>query len=376
MRIHEYQAKQILEDFGVPVPPGKVATDAAEAAEILAGLPGTAGIVKAQSYGYRPAGQRTVGLVREPEEAAAMARRLIGRRLGSDQIWTRPVTKVLIEQYVKIESAFYLAVVMDPALAKPVMLAGRKTSRTANGGRPDNISREVIDPRFGTLSFQWRKITRALGLKPAMLPQVAAVASGLYRAFIECECIEAEIGTLGLTAAGELIALEARMRFDDAALFRHDEIASLRDPAEFTDTENTFADKRMRYVALGGRVGCAMFDTASALALIDRLAETGARPGGILYFNTSDSAEKIAYGITCLLREETFRAVIVGVPRDPKVAGPLAAGLRTACSQIDAPKPVVALAVSDAAFAAMKGIDGAVRVVRSGREAAETAGRD
>jgi succinyl-CoA synthetase beta subunit len=373
MRIHEYQAKQILADFGVPVPPGKVATDASEAAELMSGLPGAAAIIKAQSYGYRPKGRRTVGLVRRPEEAAAIARRLIGRRPGTDPIWARPITKVLVEQYVEVQSAFYLAVVMDPALAKPVMLAGRKT---ASADRPTDISREVIDPRFGTLSFQWRKIARALDLKPAMLPQVTAVASGLYRAFIECECIEAEIATLGLTAAGELIALEARMRFDDAALFRHGEIAALRDPAEFSDTENTFADKRMRYVALGGRIGCAMFDTASALALVDRLAEAGARPGGILYFDASDSAEKIAYGITCLLREETFRAVIVGVPRDPGAASRLAAGLRIACPQTDAAKPLVALAVSDAAFAAMKGVDGSIRVVRSGPEAAETAGRD
>ncbi len=374
MRIHEYQSKQILSDFGVPVPPGKVATDPDEAAEIFAGLPGDAAVVKPQSYGFIPEGGRGESLARSAEEAAALARQMIGKRFGRDPLCRRPVTKVLLEQYVQAESSLYLAVVMDPSLVAPVMLASGAVPQHEPGAMPtEAVSREVIDPRFGTLSFQWWKVTAALGLDRSMVPQVTAVASGLYRAFIECECIEAEIGELGLTAERELVALEARMRFDTNALFRHHEIEALRDPAEFGETENTLREKWMRYVALAGRVGCVMTATGSALVMLDHLADVGARPGGILYLAGEESAEKAAYGITCLLREESFRAVIVEVPRDPEFAGRVVSGIRLALGDQATGKRVVVLAASDAARAAATGLGEVTDVLSAARSASEAA---
>lgn len=380
MRIHEYQAKQILEDFGVPVPPGKVATDPDEAAEIFDSLPGDAVVVKAQSYGLVPSGTQSMALARSREEAAALARKMTGKRFGPDAFRSRPVSKVLVEQCIEAERYLYLAVAMDTGLAKPVMLAAPNVPRREAGTMPvEGVSREVIDPRFGTLSFQWRKVTRALGLEKSMLAQVTAVASGLYRALIECECIEAEIGSLALTAGGELVALEARLWFDSNALFRHEEIAGLCDPAEFSETENALRSKRMRYVALGGRIGCVLFDTGSALVMLDHLAAAGARPGGILYLSGRESAEKMAYGITCLLREESFRALIIEVPRGAEVAGRVVSAIRLAVGEEGTDKQVVALAASDASAGAAEGLGGPepeAQVVRTASAAAGAVGRD
>ena len=285
-----------------------------------------------------------------------------------------PLINFMAERYL------YLAVVMDPGLAKPVMLAAPHVPRREPGTMPvEGVSREVIDPRFGTLSFQWRKVTRALGLERSMLPQVTAAASGLYRALIECECIEAEIGSLALTAGGELVALEARLRFDSNALFRHEEIAGLCDPAEFSETENVLRSKRMRYVALGGRIGCVLFDTGSALVMLDHLAAAGARPGGILYLTGRESAEKMAYGITCLLREESFRALIIEVPRGAEVAGRVVSAIRLAVREEGTEKQVIALAASDASAGAAEGLGGpesAAQVVRTAPAAAGAVGRD
>jgi len=377
MRIHEYQAKQILEDFGVPVPPGKVVTDPDEAAEVFDSLGAGPAVIKAQSYGLAPVGARGVGLARSAEEAVALVRNMIGKRSGIDPFRSHPVTKVLIEQYVEIESPLYLAVIMDAELAKPVMLAGDRLPPHEPGAIPtQGVTREVIDPRFGTLSFQWKKITAALGLHRSMVAQVTAVASGLYRALIECECIAAEIGPLGLTAGRELVALEARMRFDASALFRHDEIAGLLDPAEFSETENALRPKWIRYVALGGRIGCVAFDTGSALVILDALAGTGARAGGVLYLTGRDPAEKIAYGITCLLREESFRALVVEVPRDPDLAERVISAVGMAAGEAPTEKPVVALAVSETARRAAAKLaerTATVQVVSSAAQAAAAA---
>jgi succinyl-CoA synthetase beta subunit len=378
MRIHEYQAKQILADFGVPVPLGKVAHDADEAAEIFDELGGGTAIVKAQGYGAVPGTREGSVLARTAAEAAAAARQLIGRRFGHGAVRGRPVTRVLVEQFIDVKRLLYLAMVMDPVLARPVMHAAADFPLDRPGSVPAHeLFREVIDPRFGTLAFQWRKLTAGLGLDAEHAEAVTAVASGLYRAFIECECIEAEIGRVGM-ADGELLALEARMRFDDAALPRHDEIAALWDPAEFSETENTLWSVRMPYIPLGGRVGCVMHDTGSALALLDRLVEADVRPGGVLYLDGEEAAEKAAFAIGALLRDEATRAVIVDAPRVPAASQRLALAVRMAHEAAPPEKPIVILAESETARSACSVLaEGrSVHLAASYSEAAEAVGSD
>jgi succinyl-CoA synthetase beta subunit len=378
MRIHEYQAKQILADFGVPVPAGKVAHDPEEAAEVFAELGGGSAIVKAQSYGFAAGTQEGAALVRSAQQAAAAARRLIGSRFGAQTIRSRPVNRVLVEQFIALERSFYLAVVMDPVLARPVMVAASGLPEREPAAIPsEGVFREVIDPRFGTLAFQWRKLTAGLGLDAGHGAAVEAVASGLYRAFIECECVEAEIGQVGM-AGDELLALDARMRFDDAALYRHGEIAALWDPAEAGETENTLWSVRMPYVPLGGRVGCVMRDTGAAIALLDRLAEAGVRPGGVLYLDGEEGSEKAAFGIGALLRDEATRAVIVDAPREPTAARRVATAVQTAREAGPPVKPVVVIAESAAARSACAALAEAenVRLAASQAEAAELVGAD
>jgi succinyl-CoA synthetase beta subunit len=362
MRVHEYQAKQILDDFDVPVPPGKVATDPAEAADVFRSLPDGPALVKAQSYELPAGGGRGVIRVRSAGAAAAAARELIGRRFGHEPFASRPVTRVLVESMVDAQRSLYLAVAMDPHLAKPVMLAA--PGAPAEGG----VSRDVIDPRFGTLAFQWRKVTVALGLEPTLLDAVTEVASGLYRAFIECECIEAEIGSLGLTSRGGLVVLQARVRFDDSALSRHEEIAALIDPAEFSDTENALRSTWIRYVPLAGRIGCVALDTGSALATLDRFADAGLPLGGLLYLSGDEPAEKIAYGITTLLRHEALKAVVVRVPRHRTCAGRVVEGIRTAAA-VPSDKPILAVAASPAAREAADALAETAGVTVAGSDA-------
>jgi succinyl-CoA synthetase beta subunit len=350
MRIHEYQAKQILADFGVPVPPGKVATDAAEAAEVFDTLPGEAAVVRAQSCGFGSEESAGVGLARSAEQAAALAESMLGSRLGPAALGARPVRKVLVEQHVDAHTTLYLAVVMDPTLAKPVMLAGASPPPDDAGeDRARHPAREVIDPRFGTLDFQWRKITAKLGLDASMQPKVAAAASGLYRAFIECECIDAEIRRLGVTAAGELVALHARMRFDDTALFRHDEIAGLRDPAEFSPAENDLHRARIHYVEFPGHVGCVMFNTCCTLAVFDILDRVGSRAGGAACLDGDESAEKMSYAVGRLLDEDRFSSVLVEVPGDADAAGRIVSAVTLALEKRGRGAPVQVLALCSGA---------------------------
>jgi succinyl-CoA synthetase beta subunit len=317
VRIHEYQAKALLKEFGVPVPRGEVA-DTSEAARAAAARLGGQVVVKAQVHAGGRGKAGGIAVAGSPAEAEAAARRILGMRLRTPQ--TPPegivVQKVLVEEAFPVARELYLAVTLDREAGAPVVMAseaGGMDIEEVAARTPERIFRAVADPALGLLPFQVRRLTFGLHLDGDLAKAGAAAIGGLYMTFIARDCSLAEINPLVVTADGRLLALDAKLSFDDNALFRHPEARSLRDTNEETPLDVEASKYGLNYIKLDGTVGCMVNGAGLAMATMDIIKHAGGAPANFLDVGGGASATQIENAFRILLSDPSVRAVLINI---------------------------------------------------------------
>ena len=326
MKIHEFQAKQLFRDHNVPVPRGIVATTSAAAAAAFDELEAKFAVVKAQIHaGGRGKGtlknndqQRGVQLVRSAAEAAEVAGNLLGHELVTLQTGPegQQVRQVLVEEGCDIARELYLGIVLDRAVARPVLMVssegGVEIEKVASE-TPELIFREHFDPSVGLASYQVRKLSSRLGFTGASVRSADKFMKALCRLFVELDCSLAEINPLVVDGKGELIALDAKINFDDNALFRHPSIRELRDLAEEEPAEVRAGEAGLSYVTLDGNIGCLVNGAGLAMSTMDLIKFHGGEPANFLDVGGGANVEQVTEAFQILLDDGNVRAVLVNI---------------------------------------------------------------
>jgi len=348
LKIHEYQGKAVLAQYGVPVPRGKVAYTVDEAVEAAKGL-GLPVVVKAQIHAGGRGKAGGVKVARSIEECEALAKKMLGMRLKTHQTGPegRMVRRLLIEQGLDLEGAreMYLAILVDRAAGRPVFMA------SASGGveieevaarDPRAIHREYVEPAVGFQPFQARKLAFALALPGGLVSKAVALMTSLYRAFEGADASLVEINPFLMTRAGELIALDAKVNFDDNALFRHGELVELRDFDEEEPLEVEASKYSLNYIKLeGGSVGCMVNGAGLAMATMDIIKLAGGSPANFLDVGGGASADQIKNAFRILLADPDVRAVLINIFGGILRCDVLAEGVIAAVRALQVKVPVV-----------------------------------
>ncbi len=326
MKIHEYQAKQILREARVAVPRGVVADTPMAAAEAFRQLGDRVAVIKAQIHaGGRGKGtvqdnpsQRGVQLVHSAEEAMQVAVNLLGHTLVTVQ--TGPegqvVHRLLVEEGCSIARELYVGIVVDRGASLPVMMAsseGGMDIELVAARTPERIFREPFQPGAGLWSYQARKLAWRLGLAEPSVRAAEKFLRGLARVFVEKDCSLLEINPLVLTAEGSLLALDAKITFDDNALMRHDDLAALRDLAEEQPAEVRASEEGLSYVKLDGNIGCLVNGAGLAMSTMDLIKLHGGRPANFLDVGGGANVHQVTEAFRILLGDKNVRAVLVNI---------------------------------------------------------------
>ena len=317
MKVHEYQAKRILADGGVPVPRGGPATSPEEARSVAESLGGGA-VVKAQVHAGGRGKAGGIKIVSSPDEAAEAAAAMLGTRLVTFQTGPEgvPVDAVLVEEPIDIERELYVGIVNDGAARGPVVMvseAGGMDIEEVAETTPDKIIRVPVDPGLGLQSYQGRKIAYGLGMGPAQVRPVASMMQALYGIFRDSDCSLVEINPLAVTTDGRVLAADAKIDFDDDALFRHSDLGDLHDPAQDDPLEAQAAEYGISYVKLDGGVGCMVNGAGLAMATMDVIGQTGAGPANFLDVGGGADEEKVARALHIILSDPGVKAVLINI---------------------------------------------------------------
>jgi len=326
MKIHEFQAKQLLRDAGVAVPRSVVATTPAEASAAFDELGGKLAVVKAQIHaGGRGKGtirekpsQHGVQLVKSAKEAGGVAENLLGGSLVTLQTGPagQTVRRVLVEAGCDIARELYLGIVVDRSAAGPVLMVssqGGMNIEDVAAETPELIFREPFDPDAGLHSYQARKLAARLDLKGKSVRSAEKIMQGLCRVFVKLDCSLMEVNPLVVTGDGELLALDAKMSFDDNALFRHKNLAELRDEAEEEAAEVRAAAAGLSYVKLDGNIGCLVNGAGLAMSTMDLIKLHGGEPANFLDVGGGANVEQVTEAFRILLDDKNVRAVLVNI---------------------------------------------------------------
>jgi succinyl-CoA synthetase beta subunit len=346
MKIHEYQAKEILKGYGVPVPRGRVAETPEEARKIAEEIGAKSIVVKAQIHAGGRGKGGGVRVVSSPKEAEKAAKEILGMTLITPQTGPagRLVRKVLIEEGVNIKEELYLGVVIDRSKACPVIMASREGGveiEKVAAEAPEKIIKEWVDPSIGLRSFQANKVGYGLGFEPNQIGPMRSVINGLYRTFYEKDCLLAEINPLVLTGEGGFIALDAKMNFDDNGLFRHKEIVLLRDLNEEAPLEIEASKFNLNYIKLDGNVGCMVNGAGLAMATMDIIKLAGAEPANFLDVGGGATVEMVKNGFKILMSDPGVKAVLINIFGGILRCDTLAKGVIEAVSEVKVNVPVV-----------------------------------
>jgi succinyl-CoA synthetase beta subunit len=346
MNIHEYQAKEILKGYGVPVPRGEVAStpEEAKAAAIRLGR-GTC-VVKAQIHAGGRGKGGGVKLARNPEEAEQKAREMIGKNLVTHQTGPegRQVRRVLIEQGLNIDRELYLALVLDRAQSRVSMICssegGVEIEEVAEK-HPEKILKETIDPVIGLAGFQCRRLAYGLNIPGELIGKMTAVMQALYRAFDDADCSIAEINPLIITKEGQVMALDAKMNFDSNALYRHKDIVALRDLNEEDSREIEASKFDLSYISLDGNIACMVNGAGLAMATMDIIKLCGGEPANFLDVGGGASKEKVAQAFKILLADPRVRGVLINIFGGIMRCDVLAQGIVDAAHEMNIQVPLV-----------------------------------
>ena len=346
MDIHEYQAKEILAEYGVPIPIGGLAYSPEQASYRAREIGGDRWVVKAQIHsGGRgeAGGVRICATEHEIQEAAAQ---MLGRRLVTRQTGARGklVGRLYVEAATDIAQEIYLAIVLDRATERVMLIAssegGMEIEQIA-AEEPDSLLRIGIDPAAGLLEFQARELAFGLGLDSRLVNKMARILMGAYRAFRDLDATMVEINPLVITGGGDLVALDAKMSFDDNALFRRPRISELRDRSQEDPRESAAADRGLSYVGLDGDIGCMINGAGLAMATMDMIKLAGGAPANFLDIGGGASPERVLKAFRVVLGDDKVKAMLVNIFAGINRCDWVAEGVVQAFRTLDIQMPVV-----------------------------------
>jgi len=346
VNIHEYQAKEILSNYGVKVPTGKVAFSDEEAESIAKDLNASRLVIKSQIHAGGRGKGGGIKIANNPGEVPRIVSELLGMGLVTHQ--TGPegkiVRKVLVEEATPIQKEFYLGIVVDRENEGVVIIAssegGVEIEEVAKS-HPEKILKEYIDPALGVLPFQCRKIAYFLGLNGKSISKAVNLISGLYRAFVENDCSLAEINPLVLTPDGDILALDGKLTFDDNSLSRHPEIEKLRDSDEEDPVELEAKFWGISYVKLNGNIGCLVNGAGLAMATMDIIKHHGGEPANFLDVGGGANVEQVTQAFKMILSDKNVRAIFVNIFGGIMKCDTIASGIITAAKEVGIGVPIV-----------------------------------
>ena len=346
MKIHEYQGKQILREFGVPVPRGIPAFSVDEAVKAAQELGGPVWVVKAQIHAGGRGKAGGVKLARSADEAADIASHILGMNLITPQTGAqgRIVRRVLVEEGLDIKRELFLGLLIDRESGLPVFMASSAGGMDIEEVAKDNptaIMREMINPAVGLQPYQARKIAFGLGLPGEMLGVAVPFFQALYRAFIDTDASMLEINPCVVTGDGKLVALDAKMTFDDNGLFRHKDLRELRDLDEEDPLEVEASKYGLNYIKLDGNVACMVNGAGLAMATMDIIKYAGGSPANFLDVGGGASAEQVKNAFRILLSDPAVRAVFINIFGGILRCDVLATGVVSAAKDLSVKIPVV-----------------------------------
>ncbi len=346
MKIHEYQAKEIFRRFGVPTPRGEMVTTPEQARAVAEKLGTKIVVVKAQIHAGGRGKAGGVKLAKSPAEAAELAKAMMGMKLVTPQTGPagRIVQRLLIEEGLDIKRELYLSILVDRAVAAPVIMAstagGMEIEEVAHKN-PELILRETILPATGLQPYHARKLAFGLGLSGDAAAAAGPFLQALYRAFLETDASLAEINPLIVTGDGKLVALDAKMAFDDNALYRHKDLAELRDLNEEDPLEVEASTYKLNYIKLDGNVGCMVNGAGLAMSTMDIIKLSGGSPANFLDVGGGASAEQVKNAFKILVKDPSVKGVFINIFGGILRCDVLASGVVAAAKELNLKLPVV-----------------------------------
>ncbi|HEY0791752.1 MAG TPA: ADP-forming succinate--CoA ligase subunit beta [Chthoniobacterales bacterium] len=353
MNIHEYQAKQLFERFGIATPQGAPAETPRQAEQVAAGLPSPHLVVKAQIHaGGRGKGTFTSGfkggvhLCSTPAEARSLAEKMLGQTLVTHQTGPagKVVRKVLVAESVEIERENYFAILMDRATGSPVVVAstegGVEIERVAEE-HPEKIFREPVHPLLGLQPYQALKLGRVLGFSGDQLKAAGKLFANLFKLFVSLDCSMVEVNPLVVTKKGEIYALDAKFNFDDNALYRHPEIVAMRDVEEEDAREVEASKFSLNYIGLDGNIACLVNGAGLAMATMDIIKYAGGEPANFLDVGGGASEQQVTEAFKILVSDQKVRAILVNIFGGIMRCDVIAQGIINAVKAVSLPVPLV-----------------------------------
>jgi succinyl-CoA synthetase beta subunit len=346
MKIHEYQAKELFRKHGIPVPAGGVAFSADEARKVAGTLGGWPVVVKAQIHAGGRGKGGGVKLARSAGEVEKLASEIIGMQLVTHQTGPegRRVGKVLVEQGLSIQKELYLSIIPDRATAKIVIMAseaGGMDIEEVAAQSPEKIFKVFIHPLLGIQAYHCRQLAYGLSLAPAAIKAFMPMVQSLFRLFVDYDCSLLEINPLVITAAQTVIALDAKINFDDNALFRHPDILEYRDVDEENPLEVEASKFNLNYISLEGNVGNMVNGAGLAMATMDLIKQAGAEPANFLDVGGGASAEMVENGFRIILSDPNVKGILINIFGGILRCDTLATGVVTAARKTGIKVPVV-----------------------------------
>jgi succinyl-CoA synthetase beta subunit len=346
VNVHEYQAKALLRAYGVAVPAGELAMTPAEAEEVARRLDADVVVVKAQVHAGGRGKAGGIKLAKSPAEAKRVASEILGMTLRSHQTGPegRLVRKVYVEAGSEIARELYLAIVVDRASEKLAVIAsteGGVEIEEVAARSPEKIVSVVVDAGPALPAYVARRVGFGLGLDAAQVKQLEALLGGLFRLFVEKDASLAEINPLVVTKAAQLLALDAKLNFDDNALYRHPDVAKLRDPEEEDPREREAKEIDLAYVGLDGDIGCMVNGAGLAMATLDMIQHCGGRPANFLDAGGGADKEKVKEAFKLILRDPNVRAILVNIFGGIVRCDLIAEGVVAAAQELSVEVPLV-----------------------------------
>lgn len=348
MKIHEFQAKDIFRDFGIPVPSGKLAYTPSEAVDNAKSLPGPPWVVKAQIHAGGRGKGGGVRLADSLEEVERAAEEILTNPLITPQTGPsgQKVRQLLIEEGLDIDREFYLGIVIDRKLEYPAMIfsqAGGMEIEEVSAKHPELVLIEAIDITHGFMPYQARNFFYALEPVPDkdMLKEFSAIMSRLYKLFASKDCSLVEINPMVLTESGKVVALDAKINFDDNALFRQKEIAQLHDPYEMDELEAKASEYNLNYIRLDGNIGAMVNGAGLAMATMDVIKLAGAEPANFLDVGGAASEETVTNALKIILSDKRVKAILINIFGGIMRCDVLARGVVKAAKEVEIMLPLI-----------------------------------
>jgi len=346
MNIHEYQAKQLFQQYGIPIPVGKLAVNPNQARDVAQEIGGGSWVVKAQVHAGGRGKAGGVKLVDDSERVGEETKAMLGTRLATIQTGPEglPVEAVLIEKTYPIQREFYISLLIDRVTGRMCFIAsaaGGMDIETIARDTPEQIITIIVNPAAGLQSYQCRQIGFALSLQKEQLTRLEQIMRGMYQLFLEKDASQIEINPLIETDAGELMALDAKINFDDNALTMHSDILAMKDAGQEDEKENKAQQFDLNYITLDGSIGCMVNGAGLAMATMDLVKLKGGRPANFLDVGGGATKERVAAAFKLILSDAQVKAVLVNIFGGIVQCDIIAQGILAAMQEISVTVPVV-----------------------------------